>query len=66
MRGHGRLSQPLHKSRSEMKEGVGSGERAQKLVSFPLDCVGEVFSGISCCTLQIGGADARVNDGYVE
>ena len=34
------------------------------LVLLPLDCVGEVFSCMACCILQIG-AGARVNgDGY--
>ena len=32
------------------------------LVFFPLDCVGEVFSCMTCCIVQIR-AGARVNDG---
>ena len=50
---------------SERKEGVGSGERALILDFQSLDCVGEVFSCMACCILQIG-AGARVTDGHVE
>ena len=50
---------------SERKEGVGSGERAPILVFLPLDCVGEVFSYMTCCIPQIG-AGARVDDCNVE
>ena len=35
------------------------------LVFLPFDCVGEVFSDMACCILQIG-AGARVDDGNVE
>ena len=59
------MSQPHHKSNSERKEGVGSGERAPILVFLPLDCVDEVFSYMACCIPQIG-AGARVDDGDVE
>ena len=54
-----------HVDTSERKEGVGSGERAPILVFLPLDCVGEVFSYMTCCIPQIG-AGARVDDGNVE
>ena len=47
---------------SERKEGVGSGERASILVFLQLDCVGEMFSYMACCTPQIR-AGARVDDG---
>ena len=50
---------------SEMKEGVGSGERAPMLVLLLLECVGKVLSCMVCCILQIGPG-ARVNDGDVE
>ena len=50
---------------SEIKDGVGSGERAPILVFFPLDCVGEVFSCMACCILQIGDG-ARVDDSKFE
>ena len=47
---------------SKRKEGeVSSGV----LVFILLDCVGEVFSCMACCILQIG-AGARVNYGNVE
>ena len=50
---------------SERKEGVGSGERAPIPVFLPLDCVGEVFSYMTCCIPQIG-TGARVDDCNVE
>ena len=49
----------------ERKEGVVSGERAPIYFFLPLDCVGEVFSYMACCILQIE-AGARVDDGNVE
>ena len=44
------LTTRLH---SERKEGVRSRERALIFVFFSLDCVGEVFSCMACCILQI-------------
>ena len=35
------------------------------LVFLPLDCIGEVFTCMACCILEIE-AGARVNDGNVE
>ena len=49
---------------SERKEGVGSWERALMLVLLPLDCVGEVFSCMACCILQIGAGARVYGDGY--
>ena len=55
---------PTHQC-SERKKGVDRGERAPILVFLPLNCVGEVFSCMTCCILQIRPG-ARVNDGNVQ
>ena len=46
---------------SERKEIVSREERAMILVFLPLNCVGEVFSSLSCRALQVA-ADERVDD----
>ena len=50
---------------SKRMEGVGSGERVPILLFVPLDCVGEVFSSLACCVLEVG-AYARVDDDEIK